>query len=286
MELQPAPVSQLKFSSCAKVISGYSFLYSISEFDVDEPLQLVFPTYGFLILNFYTGENFWYNFKNYDFPKSQAYHLYIGGLFSQTTPIFEARGQGRGHAMKIHPVIGYHLFKAPMDQLTNHQHPISQLLGKAGKCLSTLEEDRQINILGNNYLEHLLLKSLPDRILIMNDPIYHAVNTIINRKGMIRIKELADQYCMSERTLNRQFIMKVGISPKVYAKMWQWQHVTELLQKCPEIKIEDLAFKTGYYDSAHLVHDFKEKTLQTPYEFKKSINPLIQDYLNFPQSLE
>jgi AraC-like DNA-binding protein len=82
------------------------------------------------------------------------------------------------------------------------------------------------------------------------------------------------------RTLNGYFLAKVDL-PKAYAKIWQWQHVTHLLQTEPRLSLEDLAIKAGYYDVAHLVRDFKTKLPQTPMQFQQELNPLIQDYLKF-----
>lgn len=278
----------VKFGSCSKVIRGYPFLYSIMDFDIKEKLRVAFPSFGYIILNFYSGDTFQYYFSNYNFPKSQNHHLYIMGLFSESPLIMEADGRGRGFAMKLHPVVGYHLLREPMEQLCNQQCLINNIInrGSVGSLISSLEKDQQLNIFNNNYLEHFLLSAFPDRSVVVRDPIYQAVNTIIQRRGMIRIKDLADHYCMSIRTLNRQFLLKVGMSPKSYAKIWQRQYVTQLLQRSCTPNLPELAYQTGYYDSAHLVRDFKDKVLQTPAEFQKDIHPLIQDYLNFPQSLE
>lgn len=141
---------------------------------------------------------------------------------------------------------------------------------------------RSIDSPNNVYVEKFFNKNLPDLSVLQCGPIYHAVNMIIWKKSMIRVRDLAASFCMSERMLNRQFLLKVGLSRKAYAKIWQWQYVTQLLQTRPNIGLEELAFKTGYFDVSHLAHDFKNKILQTPSEYRQAINPLIKNYLNFP----
>lgn len=275
----------MTFGSHTQSIKDYQLLFSVSDFKLDRNLKTVFPKIGYLIFNFFTGENYTYRFLNYDFEDRQPSHLYITGMFSQGPLIFNQQGQGKGYALKIHPVLGYHLLKAPMYLFTDSSTQISFITGKSGALLRKLEEDRKIDSIDNYYLKQFLQSILPDKPIVQCDPIFHAVNAIIRSKGIIRIKKLAAQFCMSERTLHRQFLLKVGLSPKAYAKIWQWQYVMELLQSQPHISLQELAFKAGYYDAAHLEHDFKEKVLQTPSQFRQNINPLLEDYLNFPGSL-
>jgi AraC-like DNA-binding protein len=276
----------LALSASVKKYNGRTFLFSITDFNIDQDARLVFPSIGYTIVNFFMGSDLAFQFLNYRFPQAKQHHMYITGLFYEEPMLFEIRGQGRGCAIKLHPVLAYHIFKEPMHLLANNQYLIGNLLEKEGVQLRKLEKDHQINIFKNDYLEKFLSGIMPDHYILQKDPIYHAVNMIIHNNGMIKIKDLAHHFCMSERTLNRQFLLKVGLSPKAYAKIWQWDYVTRLLQRSPYISIQELAFKAGYYDEAHLSHDFRNKMLQTTTEFRQELNPLIIDYLNFPDSFK
>ena len=188
--------------------------------------------------------------------------------------------------MKIHPVTCYHFLKVPMNQLVDQQIRISDFFEKKGKQLSQLETDRHDISFDRGYLNKFLQKNLPDKATLLNDPIYHAVNTIIETKGLIKVNKLAAMSCMSERTLNRHFKRKVGLSPKCYAKILQMQYVAELLDANPDISFQDLAYRAGYFDPSHLAHDIQEKKLRTPVQFQGELSHLLHNYLHLPASLK
>lgn len=277
-------VATLKLSSYTKAPLEYNLSCLSIDFDLQQPYDICFPNMGYIALNFTSGSNFHQSFLSPDLLSGKKGHLYISGLLSGEPAVSRQQGKGSMNVMKLHPVIGYHMFKETMNQMIDQLTSFTDILGKKGQLLHQLEVDQQIESFANHNLEKFLLKNLPDWSIIKQDPIYHAVNTIIRKKGMIRVKDLAEQCCMSERTLNRQFIMKVGLSPKAYAKIWQWTHVAELIQKHPLISLQDLAYMAGYYDIPHIIHDFKDRTSKTPSEFQQQINFLIQSYLEFPDS--
>ena len=90
---------------------------------------------------------------------------------------------------------------------------------------------------------------------------------------------------MSERTLNRHFKRKVGLSPKSYAKILQIQFVAELLDANPDISFQDLAYRAGYFDPSHLAHDIQEKRLRTPVQFQGELSHLLHNYLHLSNSV-
>lgn len=284
----PAPItdSKLHFASATKVkqIRDYTFTYSELDVSVPGTLETTFPRIGYLALYFLSGYDFDMRFLNYHYSPCLLYRFYITGLFSEGSLAIRQSGMGGGYAMKIHPVIGYYLLKFPLSELTNRQMLLSEALGKDGWLLREREADLLLRPFGNAYLQQLFEKILPKKSSYQHDPIYHAVNTIVMRKGQVGIKALAAQYHMGERTLHRQFLLKVGLSPQAYAKIWQLQHVMELLLGNPTASLDNIAFEAGYYDVAHLARDFRNKVSFTPSELNQRRNGLNENYLKFPSS--
>lgn len=280
-----APAAHFQCHQGVKLVRDYTLAYSIMDISISNSVQVVFPRTGLLIFSFTTGTDFECRLLNYNRLSSLPFRLHITGLFSESSVFIHQRGVSGGCSMKIHPVIGYYLLKTPMYLLTDCQVQISSVLDREALFLRALEADHQISSFDDPYFHRYLMKILPEKSAYQNDPIYHAVNTIIARKGLIKIKELATQYHMSERTLRRQFLLKVGLSPQAYAKIWQIQHVMDLLNEHADRSLEDIAFEAGFYDAAHLSHDFKNKVLLTPTEFIQKVNPLNQEYLNHASSV-
>jgi AraC-like DNA-binding protein len=71
----------------------------------------------------------------------------------------------------------------------------------------------------------------------------------------------------------------VGLSPKQYCKVIQFNAVFDAINKGNAKEIHDLALKHGYYDQAHFIHDFKMRLGQSPQAFFKSRHYFLRHYL-------
>lgn len=274
--------SILQMSHNSKNIRDYMFVYSVVDVNTTESLITVFPRTGYLIFTFCTGTNAYFEsrFMNYDQSVAIPNHMYITGLFSESSLVVRQLGHGGAFAMKVHPVIGYHFLKTPMHELTDRQIRVCKLIESCGRFLEKVEDDYEINSFENPYVQRFFIEALPPKSIYRNDPVYHAVNEIMRRKGNIKVRDLARQFCMSERTLHRQFLLKVGLSPQAYAKIWQIEYAMELIRRRPGEGLEQVAFDAGYYDVAHMARDFRNKVSLPPSELHDNINPLAQQYLN------
>jgi AraC-like DNA-binding protein len=279
----PESKTRLQIGSSVKSIRDYQLSYSFIEFFIPDKLFTVFPRTGYLIFTMVTGKNIETRFMNYEKSVTRPNHLYISGLFTESSLYITQTGIGGGYAMKVHPVVGYHFLKIPMWELLNRQIRICQIIDSRGRFLEKVESDYKIRSFDDPHVNQFFVKALPDKVSYLNDPIYHAVNKIISLRGLISVQKLAKQCCMSRRTLNRQFHLKVGLSPQAYAKIWQVQYAMELIQKNPRSSLAEIAFKAGYYDVAHLSRDFRNKVSIPPSQLSKGINPLSKNYLHSPE---
>jgi methylphosphotriester-DNA--protein-cysteine methyltransferase len=86
-----------------------------------------------------------------------------------------------------------------------------------------------------------------------------AVRTIDARHGDVRVRELAAVCQMSERQLERLFTERVGVAPKLYARIRRFRSVLAQLDDPADQgppRLADLAAWFGYVDQSHLVRDF------------------------------
>ncbi|SDG59982.1 AraC-type DNA-binding protein [Dyadobacter soli] len=86
-------------------------------------------------------------------------------------------------------------------------------------------------------------------------------------QGQVSVQQLARQVNMSIRTLQRLFKKNVGIPPKDFLRIVRFQQVLTHLhavaaQNDSSINVNEsllgIAFELGYYDHAHLTHEFKK----------------------------
>jgi len=199
-------------------VKDYQIPYGLGGMDIFGVHKSIFPRSGDLILNLYVGDSFKNRITNYGTPWATVNKLYVSGLFSQGSLELEQEGNGSAFAIKLHPVIGYYLLKIPMCELVDKQVQISHVLESAGLFLRKIETSEQITSLNDMHIRHFFNSVLPEKSLYDQDPIYYAVNFIKNRNGCVGIRELSSLLCMSERTLNRNFLLKVGLSRRLMPK--------------------------------------------------------------------
>ncbi|MCX2681863.1 helix-turn-helix domain-containing protein [Galbibacter sp. EGI 63066] len=260
--------------------NDYRLHYTQMDFGFEDEFVNVFPRTGYLVATLFVGASVHCKFMNYSKQEFLQNRLYLTGLFSQSSLFMSMNGYWKCYFFMVHPVIGYHILKTPMTELVDRRVAVSDVLNVNNNILRKLEENELIDSLDSEYFDQFFQNTLPDKDVFLKDPIYYAINQIIKNDGKVCVEELAKQYCMSQRTLQRQFLLKVGLCPQAYARIWKIKHAMELIQGNPKMSLSEVAFKAGYYDVAHLSHDFKNRVALPPSQLNNAMNPLTKRYLN------
>lgn len=116
----------------------------------------------------------------------------------------------------------------------------------------------------NNYLKNKLssLYKTEERIL-------YVVDQINEQKGILPIKQLTDDACLSLRQFERLFKSTIGISAKSYSRIARFKHTKEYLKMNPGASIFSAAIDCGYYDHSHLIKEFNILAGESPTLFSK-----------------
>jgi AraC-like DNA-binding protein len=93
-----------------------------------------------------------------------------------------------------------------------------------------------------------------------------ALRVIEGSRGQVRIGDLAADIGVSHRHLTRQFQRAVGLSPKEFGRITRFLHALELLSAGRHAALADVALDCGFFDQAHLNHDFRELAGMSPGE--------------------
>jgi AraC-like DNA-binding protein len=94
-----------------------------------------------------------------------------------------------------------------------------------------------------------------------------AVALIVASRGSIKVSGVAQEVGVSERQLERIFQERVGLSPKMFARVVRVQGVVaglDAIPHAPSISWATLAASLRYADQAHLVREVKSLTGVTP----------------------
>lgn len=130
-------------------------------------------------------------------------------------------------------------------------------------------EDRLMEATNNRsriaLVEHFLLSTKKQS---PHDPlILHAVQTIRQAKGDIRIATLMDTLPISRDPFEKRFRRMVGTSPKHFSSLVRLRTLIDNYSAHKSLTYAGHA--AGYFDQAHFIKDFKIFTGLTPHDFFK-----------------
>ena len=78
------------------------------------------------------------------------------------------------------------------------------------------------------------------------------------------LNTIAANMTTSVRTLERLFKKHIGISPKLFYKIRQFEKASHSVLYDKDIKFTEIAYETNYYDQAHFTKVFKQFPKETP----------------------
>jgi len=168
-------------------------------------------------------------------------------------------------AVRFRPGGAYPFFAVPLSLLTNRAVGLDQLWGRAtaGRIWQQLAETRGVAARATTIsreLLHRLTSAEPDRATAS------AVGDLVGTSGRARIDRVAARAGMTTRQLQRRFADRVGVSPKVLARILRFQRT--LLQRAPADRSQAdwvrVAAECGYADQSHLIHDYHAFAGETP----------------------
>jgi AraC-like DNA-binding protein len=127
------------------------------------------------------------------------------------------------------------------------------------KLNHTAEHEKRIYLLAT-----FLLAVFEFRKELFDYKIQQAIQLIIETNGQLPVKELRGKLNIHERTFERRFITQVGLSPKHFSKIIQFQVSLNQLQANDYSKLSDIVYDNGFADQSHFIRVIKAYTGKTP----------------------
>lgn len=194
-------------------------------------------------------------------------------LYGQTLdPVsLEAKGAFRFVVVQLYPFASKYLLGIDPKVLNDDCYDLLQV--------------RDINAQG--ILEQLkATQSVPEQIALISDlmrqlikaqkadpddRIQLAIDRIIKERGQVTIKSLLQDLPLSERSFERNFQAQVGLSPKQFARIVQFQRSLHQLNESSYNRLVEIGLDSGFADQSHFIRTFKKYTGQTPSYYLKAI---------------
>lgn len=181
----------------------------------------------------------------HQFPVSGFYHLLGVAVYSYAIPS---------------------LFNIPASKLSEEFISLDTFLGYEGRLLNekialAYTNQERIKILSDYFTSILRKQRLEDKLITT------AIKAIKKSKGSIKVSELANDFYLSQKQFGRRFKEFSGFSPKMYSRIIRFESVIHNYSDASNFT--KVAYKNGYYDQAHFIHEFKSFTGYNPTEFWK-----------------
>lgn len=79
---------------------------------------------------------------------------------------------------------------------------------------------------------------------------------ILRKRGMITIEKVAETLNVGDRHLRRVFSERLGMNPKLFARIKRFQYVNLCLTQNETLDWQEFLDEGGFYDQAHFIKDF------------------------------
>jgi AraC-like DNA-binding protein len=196
----------------------------------------------------------------------------IGSQTHRRTQLL-VRGNIESFTIFFQPAALNLLFGLPAIEITNADHEAAGVLGcsivdlrqRLGNC-DTFPERVQI-------AEEFVIRR--SSTVPPVDGIESAADAILRTHGTGRIDSLARDAGSSIRNLQRSFQQRVGVSPKLYARIVRFEAALRAKALSQHLSWTTLAHQFGYHDQMHMIHDFQQLSAETPSEILKDLLEVI-----------
>ena len=127
-------------------------------------------------------------------------------------------------------------------------------------------------------LDEILLRGLCDRHA-PSGTVVHAWDRLVSGAGGLDVGSLAADVGWSRRHLTEQIRREVGLPPRQLNRVLRFERSRGLLHRPGYRTLTDVAVEAGYFDHAHMVHEWQRLAGCAPSEWLREELPSVQDGL-------
>lgn len=116
-------------------------------------------------------------------------------------------------------------------------------------------------------LEHFLIQKCRHHEHLFQDRRIAFATRHMEKESGRSLRDIQALTYLSERTLERHFKSRIGMSPKTYQRICRYNAVKARLDEAPVVSWPELIYSYGYYDQSHFIKEFKRFAGKTPQEY-------------------
>lgn len=205
------------------------------------------------------------------YDENRQCHRYLGAALDgprNLSSIIDTREQVAVMGVVFRPGAAAGFFRERMDTLVNRCVNLEDLAGnEAGYLRERLLEAGTASRRLRTLLAWLMRRR-SDTPAVPGS-ITHALAALEHRPAVATLISTARELGISPRGLGEQFRQHVGMTPKRYLRLQRFHRVVARAATASERDWADIALECGYFDQAHLSHEFREFCGMSPTEFAR-----------------
>jgi AraC-like DNA-binding protein len=161
--------------------------------------------------------------------------------------------------IRFKPFAFANIINTPVFQLNDSFIPLSSIFPINKLTSSLIQKIIETNQIENKtrLLDELMCDLFKQSSLSIDEQLRAQLNYILDRKGVVKIKDIFEEFNVSKVTLHKNFINKVGLTPKKVSQIWRMNHLLQMKEEFPEENLTSLCLNAGFYDQAHFIKDFR-----------------------------
>ncbi|MBI4472045.1 MAG: AraC family transcriptional regulator [Acidobacteria bacterium] len=161
--------------------------------------------------------------------------------------------------IRFQPGGAFPFFSLPMSELSNRFISLDLFWGATAAEL----EDRVRGAASTQEAIHAVILELEKRLKPVDGTTARMRRiAALQADELLPVRELARNAGLSERQIEREFKLVVGLTPKTFTRILRFQRVFEAMDNGS--RWVDIALECGYYDQSHLIADFRRFAGTTP----------------------
>ena len=208
----------------------------------------------------------------------QPHTVLIGPQFSRVN--IKIKNQLRAIRVDFLPGGMHRMLRVPMHELFDGGFDAVAFFNAGLKDINDELQHITDMEVGKSIVEKFLLSQVSGLKELL--PFDSAMRILLNSNGNLSIEKTASLSCLSVKQFERKCKERIGMNPKMYARILKFSKAYRLRESSPELSWTKIAHEAGYFDQMHMIRDFKvfagvnpsvieQQLLSTPLRMQKDL---------------
>ncbi len=191
--------------------------------------------------------------------------VFLFGLSTNCKEAMACRGNYNTFTIEFKPNGFNKMFGISANEITDNNFPANEVIGSGVahlyEQLLHAKSAQQMVAFADKFLISFISRK---KRAYMNEGISNISCHLLSNTTSINISQYAYQANMSLRNFERRFIEQVGTSPKLYCRLLRFNSALNFKISNPKKSLAEIADVFSYYDTMHLIKEFKQFTNSSP----------------------